>query len=86
MNRIVEIQSQSRLWNLNLVNSASGTEKLSIWPIVPQELKNSQSLHSFKKKYKESETKLSMSVMQNLLATCWFYIIILCGNGRSILT
>ena len=27
------------------------------------------------------ETKLSMSVMQNLLATCWFYIIIMCGTG-----
>ena len=27
------------------------------------------------------ETKLSMSVMQNLLATCWFYIIIMCGIG-----
>ena len=27
------------------------------------------------------ETKLSMSVMQNLLATCWFYIINMCGTG-----
>ena len=27
------------------------------------------------------KTKLSMSVMQNLLATCWFYIIIMCGSG-----
>ena len=27
------------------------------------------------------ETKLSMSVTQNLLATCWFYIIIMWGTG-----
>ena len=27
------------------------------------------------------ETKLSMSVMQNILATCWFYIINMCGTG-----
>ena len=27
------------------------------------------------------ETKLSMLVIQNVLATCWFYIIIMCGNG-----
>ena len=26
------------------------------------------------------ETKLSMSVMQNLLARCWFYIIVMCGT------
>ena len=26
------------------------------------------------------ETKLSISVMQNLLVTCWFYIIV-CGTG-----
>ena len=26
------------------------------------------------------ETKLSMLVMQNLLATCWFYVIIMCGT------
>ena len=50
-----------------------------IWSIVPQEL-NSQSLYSFKN-YKEIEIKLPMSVMQNLLATCWFYIINMCGTG-----
>ena len=27
------------------------------------------------------ETKLFMSVMQNLVATCWFYIINMCGTG-----
>ena len=27
------------------------------------------------------ETKLSVSDMQNLLARCWFYIIIICGTG-----
>ena len=27
------------------------------------------------------ETKLSMSVMQNLPSTCWFYIIHMCGTG-----
>ena len=31
--------------------------------------------------YKEMDTKLSMSVMQNLLATCWLYIKIMCGTG-----
>ena len=50
-----------------------------IWSVVPQEL-NSQSLYSFKN-YKEIEIKLPMSVMQNLLATCWFYIINMCGTG-----
>ena len=35
----------------------------------------------FQKKYEEMETKLSMSVMQNLLATCWFYIINMCYTG-----
>ena len=27
------------------------------------------------------ETKLFMSVMQNLLATCWFFIMNMCGAG-----
>ena len=27
------------------------------------------------------ETKLFMSVMQNLVATCWFYIINMCDTG-----
>ena len=27
------------------------------------------------------ETKLFMSVMQNLLATCWFFIMNMCGTG-----
>ena len=61
-----------------------GTESISsmapkIWSLVPQEMKNFQSLYSFKERYKEMETKLSMSVMQNLLATCWFFIIKMCG-------
>ena len=51
-----------------MANSASGIEKLSISIF-------------WQKRYKEMETKLSMSVMQNLLATCWFYIIIMCGTG-----
>ena len=51
-----------------MVNSASGIEKLSISIF-------------FQKTFKEMETKLPMSVMQNLLATCWFYIIIMCGTG-----
>ena len=32
-------------------------------------------------KYKEMETKFSMSVMQNLLVACWFFIITMCGTG-----
>ena len=65
---------------------AYGAESVSfmapkIWSIVPQELRNSQFLYSFKKRHKEMETKLSLSVMQNLLATCWFYMIIICGTG-----
>ena len=28
------------------------------------------------------ETKLSVVVMQNPLATCWFYIIIICGYAK----
>ena len=51
-----------------------------IWSIVPQELKNSISKF-FQKRHKEMETKLSMLDMQNLLTTCWFYVIIMCGTG-----
>ena len=29
------------------------------------------------------KTNLSMSVMQSLLTTCWFYIIIMCGTGTK---
>ena len=78
MDYIVEAQN-SGVWDCvsvvygtwNLVNSTSGIEKLSISVF-------------FQKKYKEMETKLSMSVMQNLLATCWFYMIIMCGSGIKI--
>ena len=61
-----------------------GTESISsmapkIWSFVPQEMKNCQSPYSLKGRYKEMETKLSMSVMQNLLATCWFFTIKMCG-------
>ena len=61
-----------------------GTESISstapkIWSLVPQEMKNCQYPYSFKGRYKEMETKLSMSVMQNLLTTCWFFIIKMCG-------
>ena len=60
--------SHSRLWHPNLVSKASGIKKLSISMF-------------FQKKSKEMKTKRSMSVMQNLPATCWFYIIIMCGTG-----
>ena len=61
-----------------------GTDSISlmapkIWSLVPQEMKNCQSLYSFKERYEEMETKLSMSVMQNLLAKCWFFIMKMCG-------
>ena len=57
-----------------------GTKSISlmatkIWSLVPQEMENCQSSYSFKGRYKEMETMLSMSVMQTLLATCWFFII-----------
>ena len=51
-----------------------------IWSKVPQELKNSISIF-FQKTFKKMETKLPMSVMQNLLATCWSYVINMCGTG-----
>ena len=50
-----------------------------IWTMVPLELKKYQSLYSVNKKYKKIEIKLSKSVMQNLLATCWFCLINMCG-------
>ena len=80
------LRDKNELYSRNPKTVAYGTESVSfmapkIWSIVPQELKNCQSLYSFKKKYKEMETKLSMLVMQNLLATCWFYVIIICYNG-----
>ena len=53
----------------------------TIWSIVPQELENYFYLLFFQIKYKELESKLSTSVMQNLLATCWFFIINICGSG-----
>ena len=64
-----------------------GTKSISlmatkIWSLVPQKMKNCQSLYSFKERYKEMETKLSMSVMQNLLSTCWFFIIKMCSIWR----
>ena len=64
-----------------------GTESSSsmapkIWSLVPQEMKNCQSLYCFKERYEEMETKLSMSVMQNLLAKCWFFIMKTCGIWR----
>ena len=64
-----------------------GTESISsmapkIWSLVPQEMKNCQSLYCFKERYEEMETKLSMSVMQNLLAKCWFFIMKMCGIWR----
>ena len=75
MNYIVEIPkqwrmglSQSRLWHLKSGNSASGIEKLSMSIF-------------FQKRHSEMETKLSMLVMQNLLATCRFYMIIMCSTG-----
>ena len=51
-----------------ICNSASGIQKLSISIF-------------FQKKYKEMETKLAMSVMQNLLPACWFFIMNICGTG-----
>ena len=77
------LRDKNELYSRNPKTVAYGTESVSfmapkIWSIVPQELKNSKSLYSFKKKYKEMETKLSMSVMQNLLVTCWLYIINMC--------
>ena len=63
------LRDKNELYKRNSKTVAYGTESVSfmapkIWSIVPQELENSQ-------------TKLSMSVMENLLATCWFYIIIM---------
>ena len=80
------LRDKNKLYSRNSKTVAYGTESVlfmapKIWSIVPQELKNSQLLYSFKKKYKEMETKLSRSVMQTLLVTRWFYIIIMCGTG-----
>ena len=61
-----------------------GTESISsmapnIWSLVPQEMKNCRSPYYFKGRYKEMEIKLSISVMQNLLETGWFFITKMCG-------
>ena len=45
-----------------------------IWSLLPQEIKNCHSLYSLFKKYNEMKTNLSMSVMQNSLATYCFFI------------
>ena len=70
------LRDKNELYSRNPKTVAYGTESVSfmapkIWSIAPQELKNSQSLYSFKQKYNEMETKLSMSVIQKLLATCF---------------
>ena len=80
------LRDKNELYSRNPKTVAYGTESVSlmapkIWSIVPQELKNSIFSIFFQKRHKETETKLSMSVMQNLLATCWFYKIIMCGTG-----
>ena len=67
------LRDKNELYSRNPKTVVYGTESVSfmapkIWSVVPQELK-------------EIETKLSMSVTQNLLATFWFYIINTCGTG-----
>ena len=69
MNYIVEIPKQQRM----------SLMAPQVWSIVPQELENSISKF-FQKRHKEMETKLSMLDMQNLLTTCWFQVIIMCGT------
>ena len=69
------LRDKNELYSRNPKTVAYGAESVSfmapkIWSIVPQELRNSQFLYSFKKRDKEMESKLSLSVMQNLLATC----------------
>ena len=52
------LRDKNELYNRNPKTVAYGTESVSfmtpkIWSIVPQELKNSQSLHSFKKRVRK---------------------------------
>ena len=52
---------------------------------APYYLRNTNELYKEKykencEKYKKMETKFSMSVMQNLLVACWFFIITTCGT------
>ena len=64
--------SQSRRWH-----PKSGHLCLRKWKTV--------NLHILSKegtRYKEMETKLSISIMQNLLETCWFFITKMCGIWR----
>ena len=75
MNCIVEIPKQrrmglslSRLWHVK-----SGQQCLRNWKTINLDILS-------KNVYKEMESKLSLSVMQNLLSTCWFYIINMCGT------
>ena len=43
--------------------------------LIPKDMKDSGSLPCFKqKKHLKMETQLPMSFMQNIFATCWFYI------------
>ena len=94
MNEVFQVKSlaphylrdKSELYSKNPKTVTYETESVSfmtpkIWSIVLQKLKKLSISTFFQKRYKEMETKLSMSVMQNLLPTCWFYIIIMCGTG-----
>ena len=75
-----DLRNKNELYCRNLRTEAYGTDSVCLWY-----LKSGQQCHLisifFQKRHKEMETKLSLSVMQNLLATCWFYIIIMRGTG-----
>ena len=94
MNEVFQVKSlapyylrdKSELYSKNPKTVTYETESVSfmtpkIWSIVLQKLKKLSISTFFQKRYKEMETKLSMSVMQNLLPTCWFHILIMSGTG-----
>ena len=74
-----DLRMRNELYARNPKTVRYGTETISflspkIWSLIPQNIKDSGCLPCFKKKRSKMETQLPMSFMQNIFATCWFYI------------
>ena len=77
------LRDKNELYSRNPKTVTYKTDSVSfltpkMWSIVSQGMKNYKYLY---KKYKEMETKLPISVMFNLIATCCFFLIKMCHTG-----
>ena len=73
-----DLRIQSKLYARDPTKLRYGTETISflspkIWSLIPQNVKDSDTVPCFKKKKKrEKKNKLPMSFKQNIFVTCWF--------------